>query len=140
MFKMDFFLGQLGLTWVDRGFMTNNSQPFAPINYNTDQFTDPISGVTVHDDGSPTYTSPYNLITYAKVRTINGFYPSSQGGLVNSFEITLVRPSYVTEDTTQKYVSENGVYAYVPGPSSVVLLVSDTDILLTSDTGIQLTP
>lgn len=58
---------------------TRNDQPFYTYNYNTDQFVDPadpISGITIHDDGSPTYTSPKSGLTYTKIRVYDGQSPS----------------------------------------------------------------
>jgi len=75
----------MGFSPVQLVLMPRNDQPFVTYLYNTDQFTDPVFGFTVHDDGLPTYTSARTGITYTKQRTYNG-----QAGGYISFNITLV--------------------------------------------------
>lgn len=87
--------------------------------YDTDQFEDPVTGYTVHDDGSNFYISPNNGVLYQKIRTINGYYPDGAGGARPSYSITLGPPglpvtAYVSEDLQNFYVSENGLNTYVP--------------------------
>ena len=98
---------------------TRNDQPFFTELYNTDQFTDPVWGYTVHDDGSPTYTQPDTGIVYTKIRTYNGLAQGTTGtGL--SYIITLVPGGpvptgfYVAEDGISFYVDESGSNFYVP--------------------------
>ena len=89
----------------------SNAQPFVTYNYNTDQFTDPVTGQTVHDDGSLTYTQPNTGVVYNKTRTYNGI--SLFSGYV-SYSITLtVRgnptgPFLVDELTGGDLLDESG--------------------------------
>ena len=53
--------------------MPRNDQPFRTFGYNTDQFTDPVTGMTVHDDGTDSYTQPQTGVVYVKKRSINGW-------------------------------------------------------------------
>jgi hypothetical protein len=98
---------------MSNGF-TRNDQPFYTVSYNTDQFTDPIYGYTIHDDGSPTYTEPKTGIVYTKFRTYNGQGPT---GYI-SYDITLVPGGlpvagfYVADDGQSFYVDESGLNFY----------------------------
>ncbi len=93
--------------------MPRNDQPFVNINYNTDQFIDPYTGATVHDDGFDFYTQPFTRIIYAKQRTFNGLglgYISYQITLTNT---TLIGPFLTAEDGTP-LLDENGM-PLIPG-------------------------
>jgi hypothetical protein len=70
-------------------------QPTALINYNTDQFTDPVTGATVHDDGSDYYFCRANNTNYFKQRRMSGQYSSRTGDFC-SYQITLVVASATT--------------------------------------------
>jgi hypothetical protein len=65
------------------------AQPAASVNYNTDQFTDPVTGATVHDDGSDFYLCQANGLLYFKQRTMSGQYNSRTGDFC-SYQITLM--------------------------------------------------
>lgn len=52
--------------------MPRNDQPFLTFAYNTDQFTDPYNGMTVHDDGTTVYVQPQTNTPYIKQRFTNG--------------------------------------------------------------------
>lgn len=95
-------------------------QPTALINYNTDQFTDPVTGATVHDDGSDFYLCQANGIVYFKQRSKSGQYYSRVGNYL-SYQITLIPrgvPSTlvgcVTLDGTTAYIDGNGFWCVVP--------------------------
>ena len=90
--------------------MPRNDQPALTINYNTDQFTDPIFGYTVHDDGTSTYTQPDTGIIYRKLRAYNGISASGYC----SYKITLISTGLVsvqlTDDTSQfNLTADDGV-------------------------------
>jgi hypothetical protein len=100
---------------MTNGFVRND-QPFKTYLYNTDQFTDPKFGFTIHDDGSPTYTEPTTGIIYTKER----FYNAQAGGYA-SYNIVLVlgvqtppADSYVAADGVTNYVDESGLNFYIP--------------------------
>jgi hypothetical protein len=90
-----------------------NDQPTVMYNYNTDQFTDPVYGYTVHDDGSQIYVQPQTGLAYTKIRTYNGQSPS---GYI-SYDITLVQgvaAGYlITEDASQLLITEDGSQALI---------------------------
>lgn len=77
-------------------------------NYNTDQFTDPVTGNTVHDDGSLNYIQPETGLLYTKVRTYNG---QSGSGYI-SYNISLVPGGNVgyliSETASRQLITEDG--------------------------------
>jgi hypothetical protein len=88
-----------------------NDQPTVTFGYNTDQFQDPVTGMTVHDDGSPTYTDSTGQV-YTKQRFINGWCAFNV-----SNNIQLALSLYVTEDGSAGYVTEDSVSVFY-GPES----------------------
>jgi len=91
--------------------MPRNDQPFLTFNYNTDQFTDPVYGFTVHDDGSPTYTQPQTGVLYNKLRIYNG--QSCSG--YTSYDITLVSNILTNDAGTIVLTNDSGGLALTVG-------------------------
>jgi hypothetical protein len=96
--------------------MSRDDQPFKTFAYNTDQFIDPHTGETIHDDGSNTYTQPDTGIVYTKNRLGEGSCPFNQSYRIELVPIVVPPPHnrfrYVTEEGIP-YVTEDGSRNYV---------------------------
>ena len=111
-----------------------NDQPFLTINYNTDEFIDPIYGDTYHDDGSSLFTSPKSGLSYTKQRNYNGI--SATGYVSYKIALTQVPVYTVTVSASPSFggsVSGGGTFeigsvvTVVASPSANYIFVNWTE-------------